>query len=265
MTTHTPTIAEQAHGVGSRFRRGDARRVMAAFAADQAALDARRCARLAFGALGTVMPDGDLLDVHGAPTSLAQLARADAPRWWCSTAGRGAPTATSRCAPTRPSWCRHSADRGVELIAISPQKPDGSLTAAESNELTYSVASDPGNQLAAALGILTEASADALAGQVKLGLDVTEVNADGARTLPMPTVVVVDAAGIIRWIDVHPNYATRSEVPDILARRRRRAFDGTTIMSGDRPRRPRLLLRPGLSLRLDDQQVGPHGGRAAGL
>jgi hypothetical protein len=22
---------------------------------------------------------------------------------------------------------------------------------------------------------------------------------------------------VIRWIDVHPNYATRSEVPDILA------------------------------------------------
>ncbi len=33
----------------------------------------------------------------------------------------------------------------------------------------------------------------------------------------MPTVVVLDAAGIIRWIDVHSNYTTRSEVPDILA------------------------------------------------
>ncbi len=50
-----------------------------------------------------------------------------------------------------------------------------------------------------------------------MGLDLTEVNVDGGRALPMPTVVVVDAAGIIRWIDVHPNYTTRSEVPDILA------------------------------------------------
>ena len=50
-----------------------------------------------------------------------------------------------------------------------------------------------------------------------MGLDLTEVNADGGRTLPMPTVVVVDAAGTVRWIDVHPNYASRSEVPDILA------------------------------------------------
>jgi hypothetical protein len=33
----------------------------------------------------------------------------------------------------------------------------------------------------------------------------------------MPTTVVLDADGVIRWIDVHPNYTTRSEVPDILA------------------------------------------------
>lgn len=36
------------------------------------------------------------------------------------------------------------------------------------------------------------------------------------RTLPMPAVVV-DADGIIRWIDVHPDYSARSEPEDILA------------------------------------------------
>ena len=138
-------------------------------------------------------------------------------RSWCSIAGPGARTATSRCAPTKLNWFPALGGRGVELIAVSPQKPDGSLTSAESNELTYSVASDPGNQIAAALGIVTEPSPDSVAAQVKLGLDLTEVNADGGKALPMPTVVVVDAAGIIRWIDVHPNYTTRSEVPDILA------------------------------------------------
>ena len=32
----------------------------------------------------------------------------------------------------------------------------------------------------------------------------------------MPTVVVVDRTGIIRWIDVHPDYTTRTEVADIV-------------------------------------------------
>jgi peroxiredoxin len=103
------------------------------------------------------------------------------------------------------------------MIAVSPQKPDGSLSAAQTNELTYSVVSDPGNQLASALGILTEPDAEALAAQQKVGLDLAEHNADGGLTLPMPTTVVVDTAGVIRWIDVHPNYTTRSEVSDILA------------------------------------------------
>ena len=35
--------------------------------------------------------------------------------------------------------------------------------------------------------------------------------------LPMPTVVIVDTAGTIRWIDVHPNYTIRTEAAEILA------------------------------------------------
>jgi peroxiredoxin len=108
-------------------------------------------------------------------------------------------------------------ERGVALIAISPQTPDGSMSSVELNDLTYTVASDPGNQLAVALGVETQPSGDALAAQVSLGLDLTERNADRRTTLPMPTVVVLDGAGVIRWIDVHPNYATRTEVRDILA------------------------------------------------
>jgi hypothetical protein len=58
---------------------------------------------------------------------------------------------------------------------------------------------------------------DAAAAQVALGLDLTDINADRTRHLPMPTTVLVDAQDIIGWIDVHPNYTTRTEVTDILA------------------------------------------------
>ncbi|MCV7208845.1 peroxiredoxin-like family protein [Mycolicibacterium canariasense] len=215
MTTHTPTISEQAHAVAA----GSAARlpadVVSAFTAEQAALEARGVP-LDVVAAGTGMPDGELLDVHGAPTSLTRL-RDGRPAVvvfyrgaWCPYCNIALRTYQSELVPAL-------SERGVELIAISPQKPDGSLTSAESNDLSYSVASDPGNQIATALGILTEPSPDTIAAQITLGLDLTEVNADGGKALPMPTVVVLDAAGIIRWIDVHPNYTTRSEVPDILA------------------------------------------------
>jgi peroxiredoxin len=109
------------------------------------------------------------------------------------------------------------AERGVQLIAISPQKPEGSIKTQERNKLTYTVLSDPGNTIAAELGVLTAPTDDAAAAQAQLGLDLKRVNADSTSTLPMPTVVVVDAEGIIRWIGVHPNYSRRSEPQDILA------------------------------------------------
>jgi peroxiredoxin len=87
----------------------------------------------------------------------------------------------------------------------------------EKNDLAFAVLSDPGNQIGAGLGVLTQASDDARAAQEKLGVVVADGNADGTATLPMPTVAVVDPAGLIRWIDVHPDYNTRSEVADILA------------------------------------------------
>jgi peroxiredoxin len=82
--------------------------------------------------------------------------------------------------------------------------------------LTFPVLSDPGNQVARAWGVLTEPTPEVLAAQRTLGLKLTEVNADGTHSLPLPTVAIIDAAGVIRWIDVHPNYATRTEVNAII-------------------------------------------------
>jgi hypothetical protein len=71
--------------------------------------------------------------------------------------------------------------------------------------------------LAGALGILSEPGDGAKAASLAIGQDLSKVNADGTWTLPMPTVVLVNAGGVLRWIDVHPNYSERTEVADILA------------------------------------------------
>jgi AhpC/TSA family len=80
------------------------------------------------------------------------------------------------------------AERGIGLVAISPQGPDGSLSTKESKELTFTVLSDPGDQVARQLGILTAPSDGTRAAQLELGLDLPQVNADGTTGLPMPTV-----------------------------------------------------------------------------
>jgi peroxiredoxin len=214
MTTATPTIAKQVEQLHEGAAAQMPAEALAAFGAEQEQL---RAAGSPPGILapGTTMPDADLLDAHGRPTTLA-AARAGDPAvvifyrgGWCPYCNIALRAYEAELLP----WLR---SRGIELIAVSPQKPDGSLSIQETNNLTFTGVSDPGNQLGKRLGILTEPTADAQAAQRGLGLDLTEVNADETATLPMPTTVVIDAAGIVRWIDVHADYTTRSETHEII-------------------------------------------------
>ncbi len=215
MTTSTPTIAEQVATLNEGMAAQAPAEILGAFRAEQTASDA---AGIPAGVAtpGTALPDAALLDAHGHPTTLAD-----------ATGGRPAAVVFYRGA-----WCPYCnltlrtyqsqlvgplAERGVALVAVSPQKPDGSRSMQETNELTYAVVSDPGSQIAGRLGILTKPSDASHEAQVAIGLDVAAGNTDGTDTIPMPTVVVADAGGVIRWIDVHPNYSTRSEPAQILA------------------------------------------------
>ena len=87
----------------------------------------------------------------------------------------------------------------------------------EKNDLTFTVLSDPGNRLSREIGIVITPSEAARAAQLSHGLDVAASNVDGTPEIPMPTAVVVDADHIVRWVDVHPDYSTRSEPNEILA------------------------------------------------
>jgi peroxiredoxin len=188
---------------------------MAAFAREQAGL---AHAQLPAGVaeVGSRLPDADLLAPDGSPLSLAEalgdgfmvlvLYRGA----WCPYCNLALRTYQSELLPGL-------RERGVELVALSPQKPDGSLTMKEKHDLEFAVLSDPGLAVARAIGVVTQPTEEALAAQIDLGLDLGEVNADGTVAVPMPTVAIVDGGLTIRWIDVHPDYTTRSEPEEILA------------------------------------------------
>jgi peroxiredoxin len=165
--------------------------------------------------VGRPMPDGDLLDEHGKPTSLAE-ARADRAAVVVYYRGAWCPYCNLTLRAYQESLAPQLDAAGVALIAISPQRPEEVAGAKEGNELSFTVLSDPGNQTAGVLGLLTETGAAARSAQADLGVDVAASNADGTQAIPMPTVVVLDSSGTIRWIDVHPDFTTRTEAADIL-------------------------------------------------
>ena len=215
MTTKLPTISEQVAAMSAEAVDDATAAMFAPFAKDQARLASEGIPNGVVTA-GTPMPDGEVLDVHGSPTTLAAL-RGERPAVIVFYRGAWCPYCNIALRTYQHDLVPQLSGRGVGLIAISPQKPDGSLSAQESNELTYTVVSDPANRIADSLGIVIQQPSEVVAAQANLGLKLAEANAEGDTGLPMPTVLVVDARGVIRWIDVHPNYTGRSEVADILA------------------------------------------------
>jgi peroxiredoxin len=166
--------------------------------------------------VGSALPDVELIGPDGEPTSLGE-----------ATGGRPAVVVFYRGA-----WCPYCnialknyqdlllpelSERAVPLIAVSPQGPDGSLTMQQKHDLPFAVLSDPGNVLARVMGIVTAPSSEARAAQLRLGLDLTVVNADNTTELPWPTTAILDGDRTLRWIDVHPDYSTRTEADDIIA------------------------------------------------
>jgi peroxiredoxin len=211
----TTTIAQQVSNLVETMAAQPPNEVMGAFAQEQAGLAAKGVPEGVIE-VGATLPDAEMVDPHGVAITLyealseqvAVLVFYRGP--WCPYCNIALNTYQGELVP-------ELADRGVALVAVSPQAPDGSLSTQEKNELTFTVLSDPANQLAKAIGILTAPSAEALAAQLELGLDLTAVNADGTAGLPMPTTIILDADHVVCWRDVHPDYTTRSEPDQILA------------------------------------------------
>lgn len=214
MTSSTVSIADQVGAFNTAVADQIPAEALTTFTAEQARLDAAGVPA-GVAAPGAVLPDVELLDVHGAPTSLFAVTGGQPTvivfyrGAWCPYCNIALKTYQDQLLP-------QLNEHGIALVAISPQKPDGSLSSQQKNALAFPVMSDPGNVLADRLGILTTPSAQAQAAMAQLGLDLTAANADGTPTLPMPTVVIADADHTIRWIDVHPDYTNRTEVADII-------------------------------------------------
>jgi peroxiredoxin len=212
--TSPSTITERVAEMHASMAAQPPNEVMGAFAREQAGLAAGGLPA-GIAPAGTVLPDAELLDVRGAATTLSAAAGGGAAVLvfyrgaWCPYCNIALSVYQARLLP-------ELTERGIRLVAVSPQEPDGSLTMQQKNGLAFTVVSDPGNTIAGRLGILTRPSQEARAAQLHLGLDLAGVNADGTDTLPMPATVILDAARTVRWIDVHPDYTTRTEPQQVI-------------------------------------------------
>ncbi len=105
----------------------------------------------------------------------------------------------------------------AELVAVSPELPDHSLSTAEKNDLTFTVLSDIGGHLASALGIRFTLSDAVQPFYEKGGHALPERNGDGTWALPMPATFIINRGGHIASAFIEPDYRKRLDPIDALA------------------------------------------------
>lgn len=106
---------------------------------------------------------------------------------------------------------------GVQLLAVSPQRPDVPLpNAAEHRELGFPLLTDAGNRVAGAYGLVYRIDAAMQSVLEGFGLDLAAVNGTTTWELPVPATFVIARNRRIRWTFVEDDYRIRAEPDDIL-------------------------------------------------
>ena len=100
---------------------------------------------------------------------------------------------------------------GATICAISPQPPEATKPLIDKHRVTFDVLSDHGNDYAAKLGLRFKLPEDLKQAYLSFGNDLAIRNGEDSWTLPMPGRFVIDRSGIVRSVDVDPDYRYRPE------------------------------------------------------
>ena len=107
---------------------------------------------------------------------------------------------------------------GASLVAISPEKPDDSLSTAEKNALTFEVLSDVGQKVGRAFRLVYEFSDELKSAYKEFGLDIPAKNgAPSEWALPISATYIIDRDGVITYAYTDADYRDRADPIDILA------------------------------------------------
>ncbi len=164
--------------------------------------------------VGDTAPDFSLLDATNKPVSLkAMLAKGPVVMTWYR--GQWCPYCNLQLREYQEALSEVES-AGAQLVAISPQSPDNSLTTAEKNSLTFAVLSDKGNAVAKQYGIAFTLP-EIVAGSGKNKFDLSKYNGDSSNQLPLSATYVIAKNGTIAYAFVDADYRNRAEPGAIIA------------------------------------------------
>lgn len=105
---------------------------------------------------------------------------------------------------------------GSQLVAVSPQTPDNSLSTTQKNELAYPVLSDSELQASEAFGVAFELPPQLIELYGRVGNDLPVLNGNGRWVLPVPATYVIDRDGRVAFAHIEADYRERAEPKLVL-------------------------------------------------
>jgi peroxiredoxin len=113
---------------------------------------------------------------------------------------------------------------GASLVAISPEKPDESLSTAEKNALSFEVLSDVGQNVGRAFGLVYDFTDELKSAYRGFNLDIPARNGTPEEwALPVSATYVIDRDGFIVYAYTDPDYRDRADPREVLAALRKKA------------------------------------------
>jgi len=107
---------------------------------------------------------------------------------------------------------------GADLIAISPETPDNTLTMAEKHRIPIDVLSDNTGEVLRDYRLWFQVPPDLKElYRDRFGIDLEKYNGEGRWELPVPATYVLDRNGTVRAGIADPDHTVRMEIEEILA------------------------------------------------
>ncbi|MBA3786608.1 MAG: AhpC/TSA family protein [Acidobacteria bacterium] len=104
---------------------------------------------------------------------------------------------------------------GGNLVAVSVENPDNSLSVAKKNELGFTVLSDPNLTVARKFGIVYQMPSETDELYKSKGLDVAKHNEMEKAELPLSATYVINRKGEIVYAFLEPDYKKRA-APEVI-------------------------------------------------
>ncbi|KUK72222.1 MAG: Alkyl hydroperoxide reductase/ Thiol specific antioxidant/ Mal allergen [Clostridiales bacterium 38_11] len=107
--------------------------------------------------------------------------------------------------------------RGAQLVAISPEVPDITMTLKEKHALEFEILSDTDNVVAKQFGLVFQLEDKLIALYQKMGIDLVKSQENQNNELPIPATYVVNTVGVIKLAYLNSDYTKRLEPMDAVA------------------------------------------------